>query len=408
MTQPPEDAGGWPVRDQSPGDQASGSPGPVPPPGSWHFPQSGPPQPQPAQDQPAQDQPAQDQPAQDQPAQDQPAQDQSYDLPGYSTPPPYGASQSHDGQQYGTNQPHRGQPYGTNQPHGTNQPYRGQPYGTNQPYRGQPYGTNQPYGTSQQYGTNQPHGGQSYGTPGYGGPQQVGPPQQYGTASYGPPPPYAAPPPYGTSPYYGTPQYGTPYGPAYPVQATGFPAGPEPGLAEWWRRLLARLIDGLVLTALSIPIAIALFASTVHQFQQIANQYPDPNMPGAQAAISKADGRFFLMLLAYVAAVGAISFLYDAIQHGLWGQTLGKRALGIRVVSAYDRSKITGGMAAGRAAMYALLPLVPLAGSVYSLVDSLWLFGDRRRQCLHDKPAHTIVVRTGLEQPGGLQQGSWQ
>jgi uncharacterized RDD family membrane protein YckC len=272
------------------------------------------------------------------------------------------------------------------------------------------------------YGAPPPHGpGQQYAPPGYSAPpphepgQQYAPPRQYGTPQdygtpqqYGPPPPYAAPPPYGTSPYYGTPQYGMPYGPAYPAQATGFPAGPEPDLAEWWRRLLARLIDGVVLTALTLPIAIPLLTSSFRQFQQIANRYPDPNVPGAQAAISRADGKLFGMFLAYLAIVTVISFLYDAIQHGLWGQTLGKRALGTRVVSAYDRSKITGGMAAGRAAMYALLPLVPLAGSVYSLVDVLWLLGDRRRQCLHDKPAHTIVIKTGLQQQASRQQGGWQ
>ena len=44
--------------------------------------------------------------------------------------------------------------------------------------------------------------------------------------------------------------------------------------------------------------------------------------------------------------------------------------------------------------MYTLVPLVPLAGSIYGLLDTLWLLWDRRRQCLHDKAAHTVVVKT--------------
>jgi uncharacterized RDD family membrane protein YckC len=76
------------------------------------------------------------------------------------------------------------------------------------------------------------------------------------------------------------------------------------------------------------------------------------------------------------------------------------------VVSAYDRSKISGGTAAGRAAMYALIPVVPLAGSLFSLLNALWLTWDRRRQCLHDKAARTIVVKTGFQAPRPAPPGS--
>ena len=270
MTQPPENTGGRPAGDWSPDDQDAGQPAPVPPPGSWHFPQ--------------------------------------------------------------------------------------------------------PSETQQQYGT---------------------------------PPPYGTSPHYGTPPRYGTPQqYGAPYGPVYPSYAAGLPAGPEPGLAEWWRRLLARVIDGLVLGVLATPIAFAFLVRAFHTYQQVLNRYPGLNEPGAHAAINRADGKFLGTWLIFGAIVAVISFLYDFIQHGLWGQTLGKRALGTRVVSARDRSKISGGTAAGRAAVYALIPVVPLIGSVFTLLDELWLLWDRRRQCLHDKAARTIVVKIRFEVPGTPQPGS--
>src|SRR5260370_31586870 len=116
-------------------------------------------------------------------------------------------------------------------------------------------------------------------------------------------------------------------------------------------------------------------------------------MAGAQAGIHRAEGRVLGAWVGFVAVYVVISFLYDSIQHGLWGQTLGKRALGTRVVSARDRSKIGVGTAAGRAAMYTLIPVVPLIGTVYWLLDVLWLLWDRRRQCPAHQAAAPIVAK---------------
>lgn len=238
--------------------------------------------------------------------------------------------------------------------------------------------------------------------PGYGPPPQKGAPPQY-APPYGGQQQYGAPP-YGTSPHYGTPPPYTapqPYGSPYPAYAAGLPVGPEQDLAEWWRRLLGRLIDILVLTIVATPIALAVLSHSFSQYQRIVNRYPDLNTPAAQTALSKADGRLLGSWLIFACIIAALSFFYDSVQHGLWGQTLGKRALGTRVVSAHDRSKISGGTAAGRAAMYALIPVVPLIGTLFSLLNGLWLTWDRRRQALHDKAARTIVVKTSAPAPAG-------
>lgn len=243
-----------------------------------------------------------------------------------------------------------------------------------------------PPGVTQQH---QAQPAASSAPPDNGGPSQNGAPQ------------YA--PPYGTSPHYGTPQ---PHRTPYPPYAAGLPAGPEPDLAEWWRRLLGRLIDILVLTVLAAPIALAVLSHSFSQYQRIIDRYPDLNAPGAQAAIGKADGRLLGAWLVFACIVAGLSFFYDSIQHGLWGRTLGKRALGTRVVSADDRSKISGGTAARRAAVYALIPVVPLVGTLFSLLNGLWLTWDRRRQALHDKAAHTIVVKISAQQPRPVPPGS--
>jgi uncharacterized RDD family membrane protein YckC len=206
----------------------------------------------------------------------------------------------------------------------------------------------------------------------------------------------------------GAPQqpYGTPY-PPYPA-GPGYRAGPEPDLAGRWRRLLARIIDGLVLSVVLIPLSIPMLRRPLDHLQQVTNRYPDLSVPGAQAAITKADGKLFGALVLFVIVSAVIVFFYDWPQHARWGQTLGKRALHTRVVTAYGRSPINGAIAARRSAVYALIPAVPVLGGLFGLLNELWVLWDPRRQCLHDKVARTIVIRTDLPPAGNWQQqGPW-
>jgi uncharacterized RDD family membrane protein YckC len=242
-------------------------------------------------------------------------------------------------------------------------------------------------------------------------------------AAVPPPPPPAAPltapangsqAPYGTSPHYGTPQdYGAPgqrprgpvgYGTGHPAYQGG-PPGQDAGLAEWWRRLLGRLIDVVVVSIVLVPVTIPLLSGPFGKLERVTSKYPNLSAPGAQTALSRADGKFVvaLWILGIIAAV--VWFLYDTLQHAKWGQTLGKRVLSTRVVSAYDRSPITGAAAVKRAAVYALVPVLPVVGTIFAVLNDLWLLWDRRRQCLHDKAARTIVIKTKVP-AGGPGQGS--
>ena len=210
----------------------------------------------------------------------------------------------------------------------------------------------------------------------------------------------------GTQPYpsYPQPGYGQPYQP-YGYQM----AGKDPALAEWWRRLLARVIDGLILGVICSPLWIPPWSTFVHQLTAIADRYPGARLgtiPAAKNAIATAEGHLAGKLLAVGLAFYALAFCYDWIQHWAWGQTIGKRALRTKVVKADGNPRLGGGSAAGRAAIYALPPLVPAVGGLFGLVNELWLTWDPRRQCLHDKAAHTVVIKKDhqLSQP---QAGAW-
>jgi len=91
------------------------------------------------------------------------------------------------------------------------------------------------------------------------------------------------------------------------------------------------------------------------------------------------------------ALLASILWIVTAVLVYRHGQTIGKRIVGIKVVRP-------DGSRAGLARIFwlrnvvsALLSCIPLAGTLYALVDLLWIFGGARR-CLHDYIADTIVV----------------
>ena len=167
----------------------------------------------------------------------------------------------------------------------------------------------------------------------------------------------------------------------------------DPALGEWWRRLLAWIIDSVIIAIVIGLLWTPAIISFVHKIRHINNLYGDVNSAARQTALNNAagslGGSFLLLGLAGI----VIAFCYYWLQHAARGKTPGKRALGIRVVTADTRSKISYGASAGREAVFQLCPLVPLAGSIFFLLDNLWLTWDPRRQCLHDKAARTIVIK---------------
>ncbi len=74
------------------------------------------------------------------------------------------------------------------------------------------------------------------------------------------------------------------------------------------------------------------------------------------------------------------------------GQTVGKMALKIRVLRP-DGSPASAGRLIGlRYLLPGVINLIPFIGSIFSLVNPLFIFRDSRR-CLHDEMADTIVVK---------------
>ena len=289
------------------------------------------------------------------PYQPQPPQGQPYGDPQGGQP--YGNRQG--GQSYGD--PQGGQPYGNpqgGQPYGN--PQGGQPYG--QPQGGQPpYGNpqGQPYGGSQG-GYGPPQGGYNEPQGGYGDQQQ----------SYGAP--------YGGQPYGAQPGYPSPYGAQLP------PGAPAP-LAEWWERLVARIIDGLIF-AVVYWILLRIFTSIFS--------------PSLEDVLS---GRSLGSLVLPGVLAGIIAFAlyaaYDYVLHSKDGQTFGKKALQIRLARV-GGGEVDSSAVMKRAAIYPgvmVLYGIPILGwlvFIFLVVLGILILVDKPlQQGLHDKVAGTVVVK---------------
>lgn len=212
-----------------------------------------------------------------------------------------------------------------------------------------------------------------------------GPPQQPGASQH----PYATP----LRPGWQTP-YAPPGGPGLPAHgqhqpqpysgASRQPYGGVPGaglalgsgnLASWGQRVGATILDSLCL--FPAYIAYGIFYATVAR--PTTDAATGVTTTGGNTAVS---GIALLIALAY-----GIGFeLWQLYRQGTTGQTLGKRALSIRVVRERD-GRYTG---FGGAFVRSLAHYIDALACYVGFLAPLW---DVKHQTFADKICHTVVVQ---------------
>lgn len=212
----------------------------------------------------------------------------------------------------------------------------------------------------------------------------------------GQPPAY----PPGPTPY-GQPPAGRDYGaaPTYQWRPAGPTAPDGTPLAQWWQRLLAAMLDNLILGVVSLIVAFPWlrdFMSWYLDLLRTMMENPDDTLEVTRL-MADITSRMSASLLPYALISGVLTLLYQTVFHARWGATLGKMALGIRVRRVGRSGPLTVVEALRRSALefvLGLLSLVPVLGILANpalIADRLWLLWDPRRQCLHDKIADTLV-----------------
>lgn len=125
--------------------------------------------------------------------------------------------------------------------------------------------------------------------------------------------------------------------------------GPSGARAGFWTRFAAAFLDGVILFLVALPFALLN--------QQLGN---------------------------LVSLLAAIAY-FTALEGGPTGQTLGKRALGIRVVD------LAGGGSIGYVRGF-IRYIGRIASAIVLLLGYFWMLWDREKQTWHDKFAGAVVV----------------
>lgn len=210
--------------------------------------------------------------------------------------------------------------------------------------------------------------------PSYPPPPAAGPGPSDNPYAAAPPPPYGSAPanPYGSAPAAGP--YGGPASPyGAPAGQVGLPGGgPLPSMGT---RLLARIIDWVIVGVVYMILS----------FIGLAGMIGTSGSDGEPSGL--AVGGFLLAMLLF----SLISVAYEVVLIALRGATLGKQAMGIKVV-LQDNGAIPGwGPSFIRWGIPALANFICGLGIIIYL-SPFWADSTGRQRGYHDQAANTVVV----------------
>jgi uncharacterized RDD family membrane protein YckC len=135
----------------------------------------------------------------------------------------------------------------------------------------------------------------------------------------------------------------------------------------FWIRVVARLIDGIVLGVAQAFIALLLFGTFGAQF-----------LPSVSRSAPVG------LLLSFQLLSFAIAIAYEVVLLRYQGATLGKMALGLKVVRSHGES-LGWGISVGRYFMYIVSGMILLIGYIMAGFDS-------EKRALHDRVCDTRVI----------------
>lgn len=159
----------------------------------------------------------------------------------------------------------------------------------------------------------------------------------------------------------------------------------------FWRRFAAAFIDNIALFVVSYVILQPIVNLVLSPLSTTV-QSSDPSKIDAYQVASYAGNAFWLTQIASL----AITILYWVVFQGKYGQTLGKKALGIKVVDA-------NGKTPSMMTFFLREIIGKFVSGIILLIGYLMVIWDGKKQGLHDKIAGTFVVRVGSTQSSSAQ-----
>lgn len=157
-------------------------------------------------------------------------------------------------------------------------------------------------------------------------------------------------------------------------------AAPAVLYAGFWLRVVAAIIDGLVLT---IPMGLVVFLMMASALPSLMRS-SDP-----MTVVMTLLPRLLMLLLIYLAG----SWLYwGLLESSTWQATLGKMALGLYVTDL-ARNRATFGRTSGRFFAGRGIGVIPYLGGLYFLISCIMAGFTEKKQALHDMMAGCLVLR---------------
>lgn len=155
--------------------------------------------------------------------------------------------------------------------------------------------------------------------------------------------------------------------------------------ANLGKRLAARLVDTLVLTAVTAGAAVPLGTRAM---DHVNEKIDAAKLSGETVTVWLLDGTTSVYLGIILAVLLLFGVLYEALPTAKWGRTLGKKLFGLEVRDIEGGEPPTFGGALRRWLVYSVpgLLAIGVVGVAWGLFDRPW------HQCWHDKAAHTFVA----------------
>ncbi|MFI8889496.1 RDD family protein [Streptomyces paradoxus] len=151
------------------------------------------------------------------------------------------------------------------------------------------------------------------------------------------------------------------------------------------KRLVARLLDTVVLAALTAAAAVPLGTKAI---DHVNEKIDAARLSGETVTVWLLDGTTSVYLGIILAVLLLAGVLSEVLPTAKWGRTLGKKLMGLDVRDIEGHDSPGFGAALRRWLVYSVpgLLVVGIVGVAWCLFDRPW------RQCWHDKAAHTFVA----------------
>ncbi len=170
-------------------------------------------------------------------------------------------------------------------------------------------------------------------------------------------------------------------------------------LAEWWQRLVAALVDELILSFLAAILGGYWVYQFIERYAVLVAELAAADVDRLDPLLDRWINESMQLILPVLTIQAIIHVIYHVYFLTRSGATPGKMIMGIRVRRVDRPGPLTLVEALRRLAIHigafvlGFVPLISIVAGVASILDPLWLLWDPRRQTLHDKLADTLVEK---------------